>query len=224
MKIKHQLLALSLMTGIAPTVNAQSTTGLDLGGTITPAACALTLDSGGGVDYGTINKRNLNALSPTTLGEKPITLTVACTGATRFAFRFIDNRFDSFVGIMPPDFNKEFGLGKTQSNQNIGGYQIHIDTTQINIDGSGGYSTDSFNSGSTWAASVTLDGAVAVLQVRPAGLHGFTKTSGHTSGPDLLTNMTMPLEVLVVVRRTDQLPGTDDIALDGSSTIELLYL
>jgi hypothetical protein len=221
MHIKQHLLACALLAGIAPLTHAQSTSNLALGGSITPAACTITIQDNGVVDYGTINKANLNpdpALK-TLLTDVILPTTVACSGPTRYAFRTIDNRIDSRGGMLSP----EFGLGKATDGSNIGSLAVRLGYVVV-LDGIGGFSTLSNDGGATWFASSQFVTNFPPVDVQPNVLHGTTTLSGSTAGPSMVTNGQFNLRMQAAIRPANQLTWTDDLTLDGSATLELVYL
>jgi hypothetical protein len=219
--IKQQLFACALLAGATPLTHAQSTSDLALGGSITPAACAIDIQNNGVADYGVINKVNLNPdpAMKTFLTEIVLTTTVACGAPTRYAFRAIDNRTDSRGGVYSP----EFGLGKTPEGLNIGGLGITMGYL-VRLDGAWSYTTKSPNGGASWNPSGPFFTNFPPMDTEPNTLHGHNRLDGDTAGPSMATNGSYVIRYKPVIRPANELLWTDDITLDGSATLELVYL
>ena len=217
---RHLLVAALACAG-APLAYAQSTSDLALGGSITPAACTISIQDNGVFDYGTINKVKLNPdpAMKTWLTERSLPMNVACGGPTRYAFRAIDNRIDSRAGVHTP----EFGLGKAPDGTNIGSLAIKLGYVVV-LDGVNGYCTLSSDGGATWFPSSLFTTNFPPIDRQPDTLHGPTALSGSTAGPSMVTNGQYNIFMHPAIRPANELPWTDDLTLDGSATLELVYL
>lgn len=220
MKFAPVLLTAAVMSAV-PTAFAQSTTDVSVTGTITPAACSPTLNGGGTIDFGRIVSHDLEQDSHTPLPEKTLALTVTCDGATRFALRTVDNREGSATwpsGTGARAAYRAHGLGMS-GEEKVGHYLLDIEPTNAQIDDATAYATYTLDQGLTW--SNTAD---AVHPLSPLELVGFSFSSGHTAGPDAFTRLTSALRIAAHVAPAQELSLTDEVTLDGSAVIEVVYL
>ena len=208
-------------SGLALNASAQSVD-LKVTGTITPAACLPTIAGGGTVDFGKINASDLNQTSPTSFSEHR-GFQIACDAATKVAIKITDNRSDSrVVGIVPgapavPEVH--FGLGKAGTT-NIGSYVIGLPMLENTADGNPADILKSEDGGSTWTA-YGISGNI-LAKNSTVGLYSWASRGGVQ--PIALENLSTTLVVLAAVDRGSNLPLGDEITLDGSATIELVYL
>jgi hypothetical protein len=226
MKIKHCVLPIMLLCCIAPVVTAQSTAGLDLGGAIMPAACTPTISGGGVFDYGTINKANLNVGIATPFPDRPFTATISCSSPTRHAIRLIDNRNDSYAGVFgAPNSHAEFGLGKANEGQPIGGWMILFTSGTSTLDGGPLFMTTTQNNGGTWTAShAAAKAPFPRFDARPTTMIGFRSASGSAAGPALATDAVVSFDARVVIKGSASFNWATDLTLDGSVVFEVVYL
>ncbi|UVJ45134.1 DUF1120 domain-containing protein [Pseudomonas sp. LS1212] len=220
MKFALSLIAAAVISAV-PTAFAQSTTDISVTGTITPAACRPTFGGVGAVDFGRIASHDLEQGSHTPLPEKTLALTVVCDGPTRFALRSVDNREGSATspsGAGARAAYRAHGLGMS-GEEKIGHYLLDIEPANAQIDGATAYATYTLDLGLTW--SNTAD---APHPLSPLELVGFSFNSGHTAGPDAVTNLTSALRISAHVAPAQELSLTDEVTLDGSAVIEVVYL
>jgi hypothetical protein len=217
----HHFIVAALACAAAPLAHAQSTSNLALGGSITPAACAISIQDNGVADYGVINKVNLNPnpAANTVLPETVLATLVNCIAPTRYGLRMIDNRIDSRAGL----HTQEYGLGKTVDGINVGSLRLNIGYV-IDLDGAPGYFTRTDNGGATWLSSLLIVSSFPPTDTHPATIFASTTIQGSTAGPSLTTVGTYNLRFAPTIRPANQLTWTDDLTLDGSATLELVYL
>jgi len=199
---KKILMAASVGLTLSASAIAQPTANLTVTGKIAPAACSLTLSGGGVLDFG---KVSTSPLDSTWLPNKTVNLKVACGADTRFALKTIDNRKASnpIVSI------NSYGLGNK-----ISYYTLHIEGNQQG-DGKPVVQLFSKNNGSSWATATS-----GTTPFRNDGIAGFARPGGTTA--ESFQNLALELIVTPRIFPTKNL--TDDIFLDGSATIELVYL
>ncbi|MFJ3462008.1 DUF1120 domain-containing protein [Achromobacter spanius] len=198
-------------------------------GSITPAACSTTVSHGGVIDIKTIPAATLNVTSPTNLGgQMSLPFDITCAMPTQVAVRVFDNRTDSLItGITSgtPGSNGDasnFGLGAV-GGQNIGGYTFNFVDTLVRLaeggllpayvisSGDGGQSWTSVGSGSSGAAQKGASNLLSWSETRDGPPAAITMITGHIS-PN------------VTIAKAADLPLKDEIPLDGSATVELVYL
>jgi type 1 fimbria pilin len=209
-------LALAFATNAALAANSVD---LHVTGTITPAACNISLASGGEFNLGTINANDLAATTTSTLpavgGQ---TMSITCSGATQVGFKLIDNRASSVPSGLGVLSGLALGLGTDSANHPIGYYFLNLLTPTATVDGSSAQFKSSSDAGATWNAvngAMTLDPFVYAFDLSSAG---------SSSQPVPITSASTGLEVLPIIQPEDTLDTSSEITLDGSATIELVYL
>jgi type 1 fimbria pilin len=186
---------------------AASSVDLSVTGTITPSACTPTLSSGGLVDYGKISAKDLNADKPTRLPIQTLQLMLTCDGPTRAAIEPKDNREGS-------DFNNdtyEFGLGLINTTEKLGAFGMYIWSALA--DGVTVRPIGSDDGGSTWYGEHFL--------MRTAML-SFADTG--TVTPKMFQTLVSDIHIEPRIAPTNQLTLNNEVAIDGSVTLSVVYL
>lgn len=212
-----------LLTGAAllvalPAAMAASTVDVTVTGSIVPAACTPSL-SASEFHHGKISKTDLNMDGPTgfTENKKVATLNVNCTAATVYGIRGVDNRADT-VGnnwYMTP-----YGLGLTPKGEKIGAHFLELYPRESLIDGKPAFISVGTASGTTWTNATQGEKGI-----RNYGeLLGFTDTAGPLAQPLPVKDASFALKSYLVIAAAKGLTLTDEVALDGAATIEVVYL
>lgn len=213
----RKLFAVAALVGVMPAAFAASTVDLTVSGTIVPASCTPTL-SAPNVNFGKFSSADLNTDESTKWGDGlNSSLTVNCVAPTLYGIRSIDNRSATVGhnGYMSP-----YGLGLTSAGEKLGAHYLEIKTFGSTIDGKRSYITVGNSGGTTWAAS--LEGVKAIRNT--GELLGFTDQIGETTGPIAIKDGIFALAHYVHIAPASGLTLTSDVALDGSATIEVVYL
>ncbi|WP_342353302.1 DUF1120 domain-containing protein [Pseudomonas frederiksbergensis] len=205
MKKYFAALSATALIGVAPYALAVSSTDLTVTGTITPNACTPTLSDGGVVDHKTISSKDLNQDKVTDLPDKTLQLLVNCESAIAFRLNPIDNRMGSGTG------GNLFGLGFINGNQKLGSVDVRIMSPLA--DGVAVQPLESQNNGDTWYKSSYL---------APNALTAFASTGGPNT-PIAIKDLVTDLRIYTQIARADSLDLSNDVALDGSITLEVLY-
>lgn len=201
------ILATALLLGATTSVFAASSTDLTITGTITPAACTPSIAGGGVFDYGKIAAKDLNPDTATPLGAKILQLTVNCDAETLFAIMPVDNRAESST------FPTRYGLGLVNGDEKLGNYALNFlnviaDTPSAIL--------QSDNGGVSWSNGES--GAI-----RPGVWVAFGDSTG-PSIPQPLQDVSVDLRVSPFIAATQNLTLTDDVQIDGSATLQIVYL
>ncbi|OAJ46765.1 DUF1120 domain-containing protein [Pseudomonas marginalis] len=189
---------------------------LQLRATFAPTACELSLSGGGVVDFGRISRNDLNSGQSTRLPSKSLMLNLGCDAPTRFALRMQDNRDGSAT------VNSEiyYGLGLDQSANRIGLYSLVFDPTDASADSFPRlYRTDSTTAGVAWSLS-----NASPLPVGANSYLGFSPIGGSQAGPVAIQHLSSRVTVEAVIAPTNTLDLSSDVVLDGSATLEIIYL
>lgn len=202
---------------LAATLSAQATTSAQLvvRGSITPAACNLSLAGSGVVDYGVIRSGELSQTAFNPREERTTSLVVNC-GATpaKFGITFTDLQAGSKVtGILGAGFTEaqNYGLGLA-GNRRTGGYSI----TLKDLRSSGVTLYPIMRSGGgAWQSS---DGKVAQSPSQ------YSWRNGSTITPASITQLTGTIAVKAVINKAQDLDLSRDVSIDGRATLVLSYI
>ncbi|MFK8332858.1 DUF1120 domain-containing protein [Pseudomonas sp. BJa5] len=193
-----------------------STAELALHWQIQPAACTPTLSQGGIVDYGRITSQSLNSDRRTRLPTRQLSLSIQCDSPARYALRMHDNRDGSSL-VNSLIF---YGLGYDASDNRIGLYEVQFDPQHITADQLPRvFLTQSTAGGIGWSDSGSAPRSIADTTVL-----GFSDEAMTTKGPVAIRNLNATLDIMPVIAPTNELDNRQDIPLDGSGTLEIIYL
>lgn len=182
-----------------------------------PAACEINLSNGGIVDFGRMLAKSLNADKETGLASRSLMLSIGCDGPTRFALRMQDNRKGSATGGAD---ETAYGLGVDDSRNKIGRYFLYFDPFDLRADALPQvYRTDSTTGGVAWSSSSTYP-----IPIGNNSLLGFTDTPGSHAGPTAIRNLSGQVSVRAILSPMNSLDLRTEVLLDGSGTLEIIYL
>lgn len=207
--MKKKLAGLGLVAGalvVAGHVQAQ-TAEIKVNGQIVPNdACQLTISGGGVYDFGTVKARSDFVAG---LDDKTLALTISCNAPTKFALRALDNRPDTVAGN--PGYAGIFGLGKGMA----GFYFLNLRNPVG--DGNGLAVLRSYSNSGVWnpeyVDALSSDSYRKAFAEKGSVVPGAYKT------------ITADLSVQAWINKWSELDFSNgDIELDGSATLELLYL
>ena len=113
-----------------------------------------------------------------------------------------------------------YGLGLDNSANKIGVYSVTFDPTLTVVDAVAEvYGTESTTGGLAWRTANRNP-----IDVGAKSLLGFTDTAGSTAGPMAIQNLTSTLTLETVINAKQNLDLSTDILMDGSATLEVVYL
>ncbi len=207
---KH-LIALAsalLITGTAPAF-AASTVDLTVKGIITPNACTPGLSGGGVIDHGKMSAKDLNTDRITPLPAASLQMTVTCDAQVLFAIKATDNRLNSGTGSY-------FGMGLINGTQKLGAYTLSLGSSANPpiADGEVVQAIGSFDSGSSWERYNSFEHSY-MLSVA---------TLADVSTPRLTRELVAEIAYSGYINRTDGLDLSNEVNIDGSATLEVVYL
>lgn len=181
-----------------------------------PGSCTPTLSSSN-LSYGHINPQSLNATTPTALPTKTVTLSVSCSAAAAIAIRAIDNRQSMKSGTAASD-STAFGLGWTANQESIGSVHVrYSDLSTDSVPASLLYSSDSsVTGGATWTTAPAAGMDLDTRLILSAG-------DGATASPRAATLHRGTLSVTPEIAPANSMTLSQEVNLDGSITIELVY-
>lgn len=188
------------------TTFAASTVDLTVKGLIVPSACTPSLSSGGVIDHGKISAKDLDPDKPTIIGNHTLTMSVACEGKTLIALQSEDNRRGSSIST------SDYGLGLINGTQKLGHYVLKIanpiaDSVEVQ-------SIASLNGQDNWYLEKFWD---PTLYMSMADM-------SDTTQPVPVQELLLDLEVQTLINRTDGLDLSNEVQIDGSATLTVMYL
>lgn len=211
MSTLSRMLVAAACLAVTPQVSAQSVD-LSIIGNILPGACTATLGGGGVIDLGTVLAEKLDPVEETSLGSVRVPMTVVCQVPVRFAFKGIDNTGDSASAAT------RYGLGLSPAGEKIGGAVISF--KEPTADGIPLHYTRSEDGGQTWEVSSNE----GFTWLGKASINGFSITPGEMTGPAPIASLQTDLEVRTYIQPTSALTLEGDVPINGSATIDLIYL
>ncbi|QJI30864.1 DUF1120 domain-containing protein [Pseudomonas sp. ADAK18] len=203
------LLSTALLLATASPAFAASSVDLTVKGLITPSACTLELP--GVVDFGKISAKDLNQDRQTRLEDKTLQLTVNCEAKTLFAINPIDNR----VGSPSQTHPAAYGLGLINDTEKLGMYVFGLRNSVTEPP-----STEILQFRDGQWRSFWIDEYATPNQLLAFG--GFQGDIGYL--PEPIENASVEIWINTWIARADTLNLTNEVALDGSATLELKYL
>jgi type 1 fimbria pilin len=200
------LSSIALLLASAAPAFAASNVDLTVKGLITPNACTPTVSAGGVVDHGKIASKDLVQNNPTTLPRVTLQLSIDCDATIPFAIKPIDNRSGSSIT------STNFGLGFVNGNKKLG--RFYLTPKNMVADGVAVQPIASSDGGRTWYdewawelqtlwGAGAMDDATTLLPIK---------------------NLVMGLEVGTQINRADQFDFSNETPIDGSATLEVVYL
>ncbi|MEB7587824.1 DUF1120 domain-containing protein [Serratia rubidaea] len=233
-QMQQSVCALAVLAATTLPAMAASTVDVRVIGTITPTACTPTLSGGGTIDYGAINPNTLSATDYTVLEERQIDFSITCDAPAKVAIKSTNGRPNTVAGstetaagsAFPPAGVSIFGqtnLGVLglglDGTAKIGGYAVRLEQGTIVVDGSiNANNLASTDNGTTWLG--TASGAFNV----PNAERLITWGNGTNTIPIAFTTLTGKLGAQAYLNKSSELDLTKPVALDGLTTIELVYL
>lgn len=207
-------LSIALLTSFG--AQAADTAELKVKGVIRPAACIPSFVGGGVADYGTIPAKSLTASVYKQLADKEIPFAINCDGPAKMALKVTDNRVAS---AMPEATGfpvaLTFGLGSV-GGAKIGGYVLRFKQSDVTTDGVAATQIFSTDNNNTW----TSTGAGGTLGTD----RSFSWAAAGTTTPAAYKTVSGKIMVTGYLNKPENLPLTQDIPLDGSATLEVVYL
>jgi hypothetical protein len=202
--------------GVFDAVTAGRSRETTLRASFAPGACTPELSNGGLVDFGALSSSNLNPDKGTRLPPKSLSLRIGCDAPTHFALVMHDNR----AGSATVNSEIYYGLGFDNRHNKIGLYSLNVDPANVTADHfTRLYRTDSTTAGAAWSPANS-----APIPIGQKSYLAFTDSAGSTAGSIAIQNLKTSLMVEAVIAPTASLDLSTAIHLDGSGTIDIIYL
>lgn len=206
MSITRNLLIAALLASAGHAV-AASTVDLSVKGSITPSACTPALGNGGVADYGKLSVQDLRQDLPTYLPTHNFEMTVTCEAATLFAIESKDNRAGTESS---PDYYN-FGLGLINGSEKLG--YLTLDIRGPVADDANVRAIGSRDAGTTWEYEGSF---------MDDGLSSFADMT--TPAPIPVQRLVAGLDLRAVIAPAKDLTLTEEVPIDGSVTMTVVYL
>lgn len=210
MQQSQLLIATALLLAGVSNVMAASSVDMSVTGTITPSACTPLLSKGGIVDHGKISAQDLKPTGNTQLPDATLALEVTCESTVLMAVKVTDNRFGTAGNTDWSD--SVFGLGLTSDNRKIGWYELKM--SNATADGTPREVIESVD-GKTWLYAGTT--------WQPNWMRSLNGATG-SYAPLPLQTFKADLDFVTWIKDKRQLPVTEEIQIDGSATLDVVYL
>ena len=230
MELKRNTLASLVLTASALSLSAHAADSFNINvtGVISPAACEANITGGETIDYGTIPANTLTADAVTVLPAKQTAFTITCDAPAKLGFRTVDNRAASKI---TSDESIKFdwgttwstlftnGLGFDGQGNNIGGWAAEISAMSSDTI-SALEKITSTDGGATWKKTSPL--ANILFIDRPG--YVFTISEPGSVVPAAFSTLTGTLNIQAIIKPASTLDLSQPVTLDGSVTVEMVYL
>lgn len=202
---------LGSLLSLAPAAFASSNVDLAVKGTITPSACTPQLGQNGVIDYGKIAARDLYHDGFTQLPLTNLPVSVNCQAPTLFALKPTDNRVGSSAST-----SDGFGLGLVNGGERVGVYHIVLHTPLV--ENAPITQLQSLDSGHSWFVVEENVG------LPPLRLAAFGDASSGVWSPLPIQTLRLQMRVHTLIAPAQGLTLDREVPLDGSTTLDLIYL
>lgn len=207
MNLFPRTFVLCLLAASSPWAAAASTVDLTVKGLITPSACTPQLSNAGTVDHGKIAFRDLNPTSLTQLPRVGLQVNVDCDAQTLMALQATDNRVGSGA-------HGSYGLSLINGTTKLGFFQMTI--ANVVADNAVVEAIYSIDGSSDWMWQDPDTAWMPDYFIAPS--------LSTAKAPIPVQNLSADVVVYTYINRSDSLPGSEEITLDGSATITVRYL
>jgi type 1 fimbria pilin len=225
MTMLHKIAVACALLGAAGAASAQSIE-VKVTGAIVPAACTPTLTGGGVIDYGNIPATTLKAAETNLLPLKTVDFSVSCDKAIKVGFKTVSNRLEVAPGIEATANTigsnavpQMFGLGMDSAGAPIGAWVARFNPTSATVDAAANDLLVSADAGKTWGSD---DNGRWVGAVGNAQVHTFGAKA--TLAPAAGQVFAAKIDVEAMIDQASKLDTSKRIPLDGSATLEMVYI
>lgn len=182
---------------------------LKVKGQMAVPSCQVSIANDGVFDLGKLSNTLISATAATALTKSQRQLAVTCEAETFLSFTVVDNR----EGTASVTDSGNFGLGSVNGAGKLGYYKINILNAVVNGVTSGLYSTKK---------GTTTFSTVSSAYINKDNVAGWAK-SGNVQNSGKLFAVTLQVEPYLASSKDMNGPITDNVKLDGSSTLSFAY-
>lgn len=231
MELNKNILAslVLISSGLSLSAQAADSFNINVTGVISPAACQANITGGETIDYGTIPANTLSVDAVTLLPAKQTAFTITCDAPAKLGFRTVDNRLASRM-VSTEKVTMDSGISWTLSNMNglgvdgkgnmIGGWSAELFTVKSDTVPAPEMIRSS-DEGATWTKAASQ--GVEVISFY-SDKHTTTISQPGTLTPAAFSTLSGTLDVQAVISPASTLDLSQPVTLDGSVTVEMVYL
>lgn len=211
------ILAMAVLSASSMPAFAADEVEITVVGFIRPASCAMSVGNGGRFHHGEINSYLLKegGLAAQRLEPLPTPFAIECSSPARWALKATDNRGETARVDTP----WTFGIGTAANGVKIGSYVIDI--ADAVADGEAVVGVESIDGGATWG---TRASSVNGRLPSDGGVVGFNVSSATAQGSKPIQSFAGTMKVQTTLAQATDFDLSEDIELDGSSTIQIYML
>ena len=191
---------------------------LSVTGRLQPASCDLTLGAGGKVDLGVIQASRLSASQSLLLAGQSVTLAIDCATPTKVGLRVQDNREGGAAAesASAGGGDTSFGLG-VQGGKPVA-ERVSFPISNASADGAPVVQLVEIAGGGWSAGSASGTGEL----LRKNRLLAYAQPG--SSLPQAFRRISFTVNPQVYINKSSALDLTREVDIDGSATVELVYL
>ncbi|MGL1812382.1 UNVERIFIED_CONTAM: DUF1120 domain-containing protein [Serratia marcescens] len=182
---------------------------LKVKGQMAVPSCEVSITNDGVFDLGKVSNTLINSTAATALAKSQKQLAVSCEAETFLNFTVVDNR----EGTASATGGANFGLGSVNGAGKLGYYKVNILNATVN-----GVSSALFSVKKGTTAFTTVSSAYADKN----NVTGWAK-SGNVQNSGKIFSAVLEVEPYLASTKDMNGPITDNVKLDGSSTLSFAY-
>ncbi|MCM7588019.1 DUF1120 domain-containing protein [Enterobacter chuandaensis] len=218
------------LSGSMVSVYAADNFNINVTGLISPAACEASITGGEIIDYGHIPAQSLSPDEMTLLAPRTTGFTVVCQAPTRLGFKATDNRMSTRLtdnstvitldngAVWTPLYMH--GLGTDSQGNKIGGWSASLTQTMLDTV-SGPVAMYTTTNGMIWHE---YPNRILNFLDRPDQKTIYAFSQPDTLSPVAFRSLSATLDVQAMIAQASTLDLSQPVTLDGSITVEMVYL
>ncbi|MCF4995594.1 DUF1120 domain-containing protein [Pseudomonas syringae] len=219
--MRNTFRAIAFAGAVCPAMVLADGADLTITGTIIPTSCTPAFSGGNTVHLGDITAASLNRDRQTELQNRNLTLSISCSASAPMAIKVHDNQAHTQRPGTVVDGTSWamyiYGIGEV-AGKKIGGYGLRFGAPVVD----GEPSLVMYKQGD--AANWELPATATLLGKNYESNLRYSWGKSTAAGPLPGVVHSFPITLVPVIGPADDLPITNEIALNGSATFELLYL
>jgi len=216
---KTSVICLLVLGSFSPVVLAGDLMELRVVGRIVPEACVPAVSDGGIVRYGNVPADSRLPDSTTVLGKKTMTLSISCSFNANLAIKIIDNRRKTAsprrLVVANRSYSDVYHFGLGRLTEDSGGYLMAFESAGVERGAETFLESTPQHLFPRW--ELMKDKLIKKNTLYTWAQHGAVATTGRKSFQAALSLQT-------VIQGTENRSDKGSVDLDGSVTLELLYL
>lgn len=182
---------------------------LKVKGQMAVPSCKVAIANDGVFELGKLSNGLINSTSPTALAKSQKQLAVSCEAETFLNFTVVDNR----EGTASATDSTHFGLGNVNGAGKLGYYKVNVLTATVNATPSALFSVKKGTTAFSTVSSTYID---------KNNVTGWAKSTSIQNSGKLFSAL-LEVEPYLASSKDMNGPITDNVKLDGSSTLSFAY-